>query len=112
MSSSSLYSGTSWTQLSQRPQAFGDGLYDDLPLSDWLKVILECTVIAVIVCVLVKKVIQQRVFGNAINMSDDVKANLSPEQKDKVKQASGLGIGGSLVAGAVGLMLLLIMWFL
>jgi len=106
------YSGDSWTQLPSRPQGFGDGLYEDLPHADWVKVLLEIFVFIVIVVLIFKKMRQQSKFKRSIAMSEEVGANLSPEMQAKVKKASGYGLGDVFVVSGIGLSLLVTMWIL
>ncbi len=112
MAPSPIYSGDSWTQLTSRPQGFGDGLYDDLPGSDWVKIVLEVLVLVIIVVTVFKKVKQHAKFKRTLKMSEQVEANLSPELQAKVAKAAGYGLGDVVAVGGVGTVLLIIMWFL
>lgn len=98
--------------LTARPAGLGDGMFDDLPTADWVKVLLELAVLAVIVVIAVRKHAKQRKFDRMVAMSEETQANLSPELREKVVKASGNTLVALGVSSSVGVILLLIMWFL
>ena len=95
---------------SSRPAGFGEELYDDLPESDWVKVIAEVSLAIFLVVWMFMKISKQAKFDKAVNMSAEMESNLSPEMRRKVSAASGLGWVGSGIAVTMGALFMAILW--